>query len=78
MSEHSLSHLILHRTSKEDQRRGIPVITKGAGIRVYDSDGNCYIDMDSGVTRPVHLGYGNREVAQAVYDQIVKLSYFTP
>jgi len=78
MSSNSLSHLILHRTSKEEQSRGIPVITKGEGICVYDSKGNRYIDMDSGVTRPVHLGYGNREMAQAVYDQIMQLSYFTP
>jgi len=78
MATQSLSHLILHRTSKEEQRRGVPVITKGEGIHVYDSDGRCYVDMNAGVTRPVHLGYGNREVAQAVYDQIMQLSYFTP
>ena len=72
------SHLILHRTSQEDVRKGVTVITKGDGIYVYDQDGNRYIDLDSGVTRPVHLGYGRRELAQAAYDQMCELAYYTP
>ena len=56
--------------------RGVTVITKGDGIYVYDQDGNRYIDLDSGVTRPVHLGYGRRELAQAAYDQMCELAYY--
>jgi adenosylmethionine-8-amino-7-oxononanoate aminotransferase len=72
------SHLILHRTSKTEMRQGIPVITRGEGVRVFDQDGKSYLDLDSGVTRPVHVGYGRKEIAQAVYDQICELAYFTP
>jgi adenosylmethionine-8-amino-7-oxononanoate aminotransferase len=71
------SHLILPRTPRE-QLREITVITKGEGIRVCDQDGKSYLDLVAGVTRPVHVGYGRKEIAQAVYDQICQLSYFTP
>jgi adenosylmethionine-8-amino-7-oxononanoate aminotransferase len=72
------SHLILHRTSREQLKEGITVITKGEGVRVFDQDGKGYLDLVSGVTRPVHVGYGRKEIAQAVYDQICELCYFTP
>ncbi len=72
------SHLILHRTPRERVKEGITVITRGEGVRVFDGDGKSYLDLVSGVTRPVHVGYGREEMAQAVYDQICQLSYFTP
>ncbi|MFQ6079122.1 MAG: aspartate aminotransferase family protein [Thermodesulfobacteriota bacterium] len=72
------SHLILHRTPREKVREGITVMMKGEGVQVFDQDGNRYLDLVSGVTRPVHVGYGREEIAQAVYDQICQLSYFTP
>lgn len=72
------SHLILHRTSRKDIREGITVIVKGEGVWVYDQDGNRYLDLDSGVTRPVHAGYGREELARAAYDQMCRMAYFTP
>jgi len=72
------SHLILARTPREQLKEGITVIIKGEGVRVFDQDGKSYLDLVSGVTRPVHVGYGRKEIAQAVYDQICELSYFTP
>jgi len=72
------SHLILARTPREQLKEGITVTTKGEGVRVFDQDGKSYLDLVSGVTRPVHVGYGRKEIAQAVYDQICELSYFTP
>ncbi|MDR0354339.1 MAG: aspartate aminotransferase family protein [Deltaproteobacteria bacterium] len=72
------SNLILHRTSRKEIEDGILTIVKGQGIHVEDSNGNRYVDMDSGITRPVGLGYGRQEVAQAVYDQIMECSYVTP
>ena len=72
------SHLFLHRTLRELVKEGITVMTKGEGVRVFDQDGNSYPDLVSGVTRPVHVGYGRKEIAQAVYDQICQLPYFTP
>jgi adenosylmethionine-8-amino-7-oxononanoate aminotransferase len=72
------SHLILHRTSKKEVREGISVIVKGEGAWVYDQDGKRYLDLDAGVTRPVHVGHGSKELAQAAYDQMCRLAYFTP
>ena len=72
------SHLVLHNTPKSEIIKGITVISKGEGVYLFDREGKKYIDLLSGITRPVHLGYGNKEVAQAIYDQVVKLSYFTP
>jgi adenosylmethionine-8-amino-7-oxononanoate aminotransferase len=72
------SHLILHLTPRTDLRKGITVITKGEGVYVFDREGKKYMDLVAGVTRPVHLGYGNKELAQAAYDQMIKLAYFTP
>jgi adenosylmethionine-8-amino-7-oxononanoate aminotransferase len=72
------SHLILYRTPREKVKEGITIMTKGEGVRVFDQDGKGYLDLTSGVTRPVHVGYGRKEIAQAVYDQICELPYFTP
>ena len=74
----SKSHLILQRTSKDLIEKGITVITKGEGVWIFDQDGKRYLDLVAGVTRPVHVGYGRKEIAQAVYDQICELPYFTP
>jgi adenosylmethionine-8-amino-7-oxononanoate aminotransferase len=72
------SHLILQRTSKKQWEEGVTIITRGEGTRVFDQNGKCYLDLVAGVTRPVHVGYGRKEIAQAVYDQICELCYFTP
>jgi len=72
------SHLILARTHRDRIKEGLTVITKGEGVRVFDQDGKSYLDLEAGMTRPVHVGYGRKEIAQSVYDQICDLSYFTP
>lgn len=72
------SHLILHRTHKSEIEQGIPVISRGEGAYVFDEEGNRYLDLDAGVTRPVHVGYGREELAQAAHDQMCTLAYFTP
>ena len=72
------SKLILHRTSRKEIEDGILTIVKGEGVYVEDSAGQRYLDMESGITRPVFLGYGRQEVAQACYDQIMKMAYVTP
>lgn len=72
------SHLILHLTPRSEVEKGITVITRGEGSHVIDREGKRYIDLVAGVTRPVHLGYGNQELCQAIYDQMMELAYFTP
>ena len=72
------SHLILHRTPRADVEKGITVMVKGEGCRVIDKEGKSYLDMEAGITRPVHIGYGRHEVARAAYDQMCRLHYFSP
>ncbi len=72
------SHLIMHLTPREEIKKGIMVVSKGEGIHIQDAEGNKYMDLVAGVTRPVHLGYGNKELAQAVYDQMCEMAYFSP
>lgn len=74
----NLESLILHRTSKDQIKKGITVLVKAEGTHVVDHEGKRYLDLVSGVTRPVHVGYGRTEIAQAVYDQICQMSYCTP
>lgn len=74
----SQSHVIYPRTSREDLQMGIPVITRGEGVRIFDESGKAYLDLVSGWTRPVHIGYGRKEMAQAIHDQALQLHYFTP
>jgi adenosylmethionine-8-amino-7-oxononanoate aminotransferase len=78
MNYDQTSNLILHRTSRKEIQDGILTLVKGEGVYVEDSNGKRYVDMDSGITRPVGLGYGQKEIAQAVYDQIMAIAYVTP
>ena len=68
----------MHRTARKEIRDGITVIVQGEGVRVIDQDGKSYLDLDSGITRPVHVGHGRTELAQAAYDQMAQLAYFSP
>ncbi len=72
------SSLILCRTSKDIIRKGIPVITSGQGSRVFDQNGKSYLDLTAGGTRPVHVGYGRKDLAEAIAKQAAELAYFTP
>ncbi len=75
----ALNYLFLHNTAKQDIRDGkVPVIVRGEGDYVFDEGGNRYLDLMAGNTRPNAIGYGREEVAKAMYDQAVKLHYFTP
>ena len=51
------------------------VVVEGDGIRVTDSEGNSWIDVNGGYAS-VNIGYGRTEIAEAVREQMLKLSYF--
>lgn len=48
------------------------VFTHGEGVYLYDKDGNRYLDFGSGIAVNA-LGHGDRELADAVYDQMRKV-----
>ncbi len=53
------------------------IIAQAEGIYVYDSDGNKLIDGPGGMWC-VNIGHGNGEIADAVAEQIRRMSYFSP
>lgn len=57
--------------------KGDLVITKGDGYHVLDSDGNRYLDGIAGMWC-VNIGYGNREMVDAIARQAEELVYYTP
>ena len=73
-----LEHLVAHRTSRDELAAGIPIIERGSGCKVWDVDGKEYLDLVAGVTRPVAVGYGRKELADAMAAQAEKLAYFSP
>ena len=53
---------------------GLLPLVKGEGVYVWDSDGNRYIDGSAGPIC-VNIGHGVKEVAEAVADQMEKISF---
>ena len=51
------------------------IIVEGKGIRVTDSDGKSWIDVNAGYFS-VNVGYGRTEIAEAAYQQLLKTNYF--
>lgn len=47
------------------------ILVRGQGAYVWDTDDKKYLDYGMGL-RSVNIGYGNREVADAVYEEILK------
>jgi adenosylmethionine-8-amino-7-oxononanoate aminotransferase len=54
---------------------GPPIIVEGKGIRVTDTEGKSWIDVNGGYSS-VNVGYGRTEIADAAREQMMKLSYF--
>jgi putrescine---pyruvate transaminase len=76
VTENALAHCIFPNIHQADLRdRGPNVYVKGEGITLTDIHGNTYLDMMSTHTRANSLGYANREVAQAIYDQLLQVHY---
>ncbi len=52
-----------------------PVIVRAEGIRLWDADGNEYIDSTSGAISVASVGHGRREVADAIHAQVMRMEY---
>jgi adenosylmethionine-8-amino-7-oxononanoate aminotransferase len=53
------------------------ILVRGEGSRVWDQDGNAYIDALAGLFC-VNAGYGRREIVEAVAAQMLELPYVSP
>jgi glutamate-1-semialdehyde 2,1-aminomutase len=47
------------------------ILDRGEGAYVYSPEGNKYLDYGMGL-RSVNIGYGNKEIADACYEEILK------
>lgn len=64
--------MVQHRTL---ERRDLMVVHSGKGTTVVDAEGREYLDAYAGLWN-VNVGYGRREIAEAVYEQMLQLSYY--
>ena len=53
------------------------IVVEGDGIRVTDSEGNSWIDVNGGYIS-VNAGHGRTEIADAVYEQMRQISFMPP
>jgi taurine--2-oxoglutarate transaminase len=54
-----------------------PVIVRGEGSYLFDTDGKKYLDLGSGLIA-VNLGHGHKKVVAAIQEQAETLCYATP
>ncbi len=54
---------------------GTRIITRANGVWLHDVEGRDYLDAFSGLWN-VAVGYGRREIAEAVYAQMLELPYY--
>jgi len=66
---HPYSNLVAH------EQAGPLIISRGDGVRVYDVGGKEYIEGLGGLWS-ASLGFSEREIAEAVYEQMVQLPFY--
>lgn len=54
--------------------RGGPVLVRGKGVRVWDADGNDYVDCTS-QSWALYLGYANDEINQVIREHIESMTH---
>ena len=57
-----------------DPDRAYPVLDRADGVHVWDTAGNRYLDAIAGIA-VTNIGYGRREVADAIAEQAVRLPF---
>ncbi len=76
LSHDALENCLLPMTHTQGLNEdSLQIYTHGSGVELFDVKGNVYLDMMSAHTRANTLGYGNQEIARAVYEQLSTLHY---
>ena len=75
----ALEHLWVHTADFDELQEpgGIRVMVSGEGSQLTDAEGNTFYDPLAGLEL-VNVGYGRRQVADAVYEQMLELHYTNP
>lgn len=63
-------HLTLHKGQAP------MIVVEGKGLRITDINGKEYLDATSGGVWCVNVGYGRKEIADAVHEQMLKMAYY--
>lgn len=71
----ALHHLHPFTDSKELNKKGTRVIRRAEGVHLWDTDDNKFLDGMAGLWC-VNVGYGRREIMDAVYKQMQELPYY--
>ena len=76
LQDSALEHLWVYLREPSDMaEKGEPVVyVSGEGVHVTDAQGNTSIDGMSGLWLK-NVGYGRKEIADAAYEQMLKLTY---
>jgi adenosylmethionine-8-amino-7-oxononanoate aminotransferase len=76
LQDSALEHLWIYLREPSDMaEKGEPqIFVEGRGCQVTDASGNTYIDAMSGLWLK-NVGYGRTEIADAAYEQMLKLTY---
>ncbi|KOF14382.1 hypothetical protein AC244_27490 [Ensifer adhaerens] len=77
-TENARKHLLM--PAEEMSKLGTevrPLLTHGEGVYLFDESGRRYIDGPAGMWC-TQIGYGRQEIAKAIADQAMKLSYNSP
>lgn len=54
---------------------GKPTIVRAEGVRLWDSEGNEYLDGSSGAISVISVGHGRQEVVEAMAEQAGRVAY---
>lgn len=75
--KHRDANTILHPATNANEfaKTGPKIIQSGKGIYLHDTDGNTLIDAVAGLWC-VNIGYGRQEIAEAMRDATLNLSYY--
>lgn len=68
-------HLWMHFSRQSTMEAGVPIIVRGEGHHIYDSEGRKYFDGLSGLF-VVNAGHGRERLARAAAEQAKELAYF--
>lgn len=73
----ALAHLWMHNAdwATMAEEGGPAIMVEGKGVRVTDSEGRVWIDAHGGYAS-VNAGYGHTEIADAMLEQMERLTYF--
>ncbi|TBW49389.1 aminotransferase class III-fold pyridoxal phosphate-dependent enzyme [Marinobacter halodurans] len=70
------AHVWHHMTTGQTADAGLTMFVRGEGLWLWDIDGQEYLDATAGGVWVTNVGYGRREIADAVHQQLLDLNYF--